>query len=365
MSGTYRHEKNCLNCGYTVEKNYCTQCGQPNLELKEPFWGFISHSIGHYFHFDSKFFHTLIPLLTKPGQLTLDYLAGKRARYIHPVSLYIFVSIVYFLIVPHALDYGHHQKNAAAEKVVTLKDSKLTDKEDLEGLPEILADQITNSEYRALSFKAQQHILDSLNQVYDKAPSTALKYKIDRFKVIHKKMPDSTFEAYSIRQKALPKADQDNWITRQFKKKQIYINQKKDKDHWDIKEEVKKYQPKQFFLLMPLLAFFIMLNFRKNRIYYIDHLVFTIHGMTAFFIISSVAVPIKQYVFGENSPVSLLIGWAVFAGIVWYLYTGLKLFYNRSVSMTIKKTITVIVLYYITFALSEWAISGVIKYFIA
>jgi len=145
-----------------TKKKYCTQCGQPNLELKEPFRGFISHSIGHYFHFDSKFFHTLIPLLTKPGQLTLDYLAGKRARYIHPFSLYIFVSIVYFLIAPHALDYRHHQKNAAAEKVVTLKDSTLTDKEDLEGLPEILADQITSSAYRVLSFKAQPHILEYL-----------------------------------------------------------------------------------------------------------------------------------------------------------------------------------------------------------
>lgn len=365
MSGAYRHEKNCLNCGYLVEKHYCTQCGQPNLELKEPFWGFISHSIGHYFHFDSKFFHTLIPLLTKPGQLTLDYLAGKRARYIHPVSLYIFVSIVYFLIVPHALDYGHHQESSATEKVTGVKDSVPLNNDDLEVVPEVIAGQIFKAQYRTLSFKTQQLILDSLNKVYAKSPSPALEKKIGNFSAIHNDIVDSTFEAYSIRQKALPQAEQDNWITRQFKKKQIYINQKKAKDHWDIKEEVKKYQPKQFFLLMPLLAFFIMLNFRKNRIYYIDHLVFTIHGMSAFFIISSITVPLKQYVFGESSVTSSIIGLVVVAGILWYLYTGLKLFYNRSVYMTIKKTITVVILYYITFALSERAIETVIKYLIA
>src|SRR5690606_6686623 len=92
-----------------VEKHYCSDCGQPNLELKENFWQFISHSIAHYFHFDNKFFQTLVPLLTKPGQVTLDYLAGKRARYINPISMYIFVSIVYFIVVPNKLE---HKKEA-------------------------------------------------------------------------------------------------------------------------------------------------------------------------------------------------------------------------------------------------------------
>ncbi|MGY0036271.1 DUF3667 domain-containing protein [Pedobacter sp. NJ-S-72] len=316
--GTYRHEKNCLNCGSHVEKHYCSQCGQPNLELKEPFWGFISHSIGHYFHFDSKFFHTLIPLLTKPGQLTLDYLAGKRARYIHPVSLYIFVSIVYFLIVPHAMEYGHHQEKTPAENARELKDSILLDKKEYKGVPDLLLDQVTKTEFRELDFQDQKLILDSLNKIYQKTPSNFLQKKIDKFNNIHAERLDSTYEAYTIRQKTLPERNRDNWIERQYKKKQIYLTLKKDKDHWDIKEEVKKYQPKQFFLLMPLLAFFIMLNFRKNRIYYIDHLIFTIHGMTAFFIVSSITVPLKQYVFGEASFTSMLISCAVLAGIAWY-----------------------------------------------
>src|SRR5688572_15746593 len=104
-TGKYRKEHNCLNCGQNVEKHYCSNCGQANLELKENFWQFISHSIAHYFHFDNKFFQTLSPLLTKPGEVTLDYLAGKRARYINPVSMYIFVSIVYFIVVPNKLEH--------------------------------------------------------------------------------------------------------------------------------------------------------------------------------------------------------------------------------------------------------------------
>ncbi|RZL57690.1 MAG: DUF3667 domain-containing protein [Pedobacter sp.] len=130
-AGKYRKEHNCLNCGFHVESHYCSSCGQPNLELKESFWGFISHSIAHYFHFDNKFFQTLTPLLTKPGQVTLDYLAGKRARYINPVSMYIFVSIVYFLIAysPEHKSKSKDHEGKAPSKVETKKVLDSADKE--------------------------------------------------------------------------------------------------------------------------------------------------------------------------------------------------------------------------------------------
>ncbi|MBB6498661.1 DUF3667 domain-containing protein [Pedobacter cryoconitis] len=364
MSGKYRLEKNCLNCGHHVEDHYCSHCGQPNLELKEPFWGFIAHSVGHYFHFDSKFFHTLVPLLTKPGQITLDYLAGKRARYIHPVSLYIFVSILYFLIVPHAME-KEKSKEEAKQKVTVMKDSINAHQKDLKDLPDFAGDLITQLEFKNLDLPAQDHMLDSLRKTYSLKPSDSLRKVIKKYDKINAEQKDTTLEVYELRQKSLPAAERDSWIDHQFKKKQIYLNQKKEKDHWDIKEEVKKYQPKQFFLLMPLLAFFIMINFRKNRIYYIDHLVFTIHGMTAFFIVSIVAQPLKKYVFGLSSVTSGVITVLVFAAIVWYMYTGLKLFYKRSVYQTIKKTFTLIILYGITFALSEWVIRSIIKYLMA
>jgi ribosomal protein L37E len=294
MSGNYRKEKNCLNCGHHVEEHYCSHCGQPNLELKEPLWGFMAHSVGHYFHFDSKFFHTLVPLLTKPGQITLDYLAGKRARYIHPVSLYIFVSIIYFLIVPHAIEKREH--DAKAKKAVS---------------------EIKRG---SSGFSASRQ--------------------------------DSTYASYLLRQQQLPEAERDNWFEKQARK--IQLNSEGPADQVNIKSELKKYQPKQYFLFMPLLAFFIMLNFRKNHIYYIDHLVFTVHGTTAFFIISIIAEPLRAYVFGPNTVMGAIIETAVFIGIVWYLYKGLKLFYQRSRAVIIRKMITLIILYGIALWISEW-----------
>lgn len=49
--------------------------------------------------FDSRAWRTLVPLLFRPGQVTARYLAGQRVRFVPPVRLYLFVSLVYFLLL--------------------------------------------------------------------------------------------------------------------------------------------------------------------------------------------------------------------------------------------------------------------------
>lgn len=99
MHKHYRKENNCLNCGTTVNGKFCSECGQENIETKENFWHFLSHNVGHYFHFDSKFFKSIIPLITKPGVLTKEYIEGKRASHFPPASMYLFISVIFFLIL--------------------------------------------------------------------------------------------------------------------------------------------------------------------------------------------------------------------------------------------------------------------------
>ena len=98
MSKHYRKENDCLNCGSTIQGKFCSNCGQENLEIHESFGHLMNHAISDYFHFDHQFFNTIKPLLFKPGYLTNEYMAGKRVKYLHPVKMYIFISIVYFLL---------------------------------------------------------------------------------------------------------------------------------------------------------------------------------------------------------------------------------------------------------------------------
>jgi len=47
-------------------------------------------------HFDGKFFKSARYIFTRPGFLTTEFIAGRRARYMHPVRLYIFASFLFF-----------------------------------------------------------------------------------------------------------------------------------------------------------------------------------------------------------------------------------------------------------------------------
>ena len=88
----------CPNCGFHTVGNYCSECGQKTHLHKETFWGLVMHFVGDYFHYDSKFWLTIKALWFSPGKLTIAYWNRQRMRYIPPVSLYIFISAVYFLL---------------------------------------------------------------------------------------------------------------------------------------------------------------------------------------------------------------------------------------------------------------------------
>ncbi|WP_231459459.1 DUF3667 domain-containing protein [Pedobacter sp. Leaf132] len=368
-AGKYRKEHNCLNCGSHVESHYCSSCGQPNLELKESFWGFISHSIAHYFHFDNKFFQTLTPLLTKPGQVTLDYLAGKRARYINPVSMYIFVSIVYFLIAyspEHKTNTNEHvDAKTRVQQKATLDtvNSKLEKAGILGKAPGIaikvkakINEDLDRSAFETLDFKEQAIVLVDLKKQQKANKSDSLAKVISKFSVIHDERNDSTYAAYLSRQKSLSSEEQDNWIEKLSKKRAITLGQNAEV----IQETLEHNRPKQYFLLMPLLALFIMWNFRKNHIYYLDHLIFTIHGMTAYFIVSILTKPFIKYIFGEDSLMANIIGLGIFAWICWYMFNALKIFYQRK--KVIGKMITIFILYAIAFKITEMVMLNLIYY---
>ncbi|ATP56587.1 hypothetical protein CPT03_08930 [Pedobacter ginsengisoli] len=374
-TGKYRKEHNCLNCGQTVEKHYCSNCGQANLELKENFWQFISHSIAHYFHFDNKFFQTLSPLLTKPGQVTLDYLAGKRARYINPVSMYIFVSIVYFIVVPNKLEHksdaieihSSASKDSGKSKVEaikkTLEDEDIDEDSFIGKSATYVQRKLDLVDFKSLSFADQQKKINALKHTIDSLKTDEYDNLLRSYQKYHIIKQDSTYSSYLLRQQKLNEADRDSWIDRLFKKREITINQKSASGNWSVKEELEHYRPKQYFLLMPLLALFIMWNFRRNHIYYLDHLIFTIHGTTAFFITQIVTVPLRRDLFGTESTFGDLIKWAVTIGIIWYLYKALTVFYQRSRKVTIKKMITLSFLYMMAAFISEWVIERFIYYF--
>lgn len=118
----YRTEANCLNCGATVERKYCPECGQENIEIHENFFHMAGHFIADYLHYDSKFFRSLKLLITKPGFLTKKYLEGKRVMYIHPLRLFFFVTIIMVLLANAY--YKKYQQQIKRESIVKTPDER-------------------------------------------------------------------------------------------------------------------------------------------------------------------------------------------------------------------------------------------------
>jgi hypothetical protein len=87
----------CPNCSAPLKGHYCCDCGQRQTDLERPFRDIASEAMESFLSFDARIVRTLWPLLRWPGLLTVDFLAGRRARYIHPFKLYFAFSVLLFL----------------------------------------------------------------------------------------------------------------------------------------------------------------------------------------------------------------------------------------------------------------------------
>jgi hypothetical protein len=96
----------CPNCGTILQADFefCPTCGQENHDLKVPIGHVVYEFIESVFHFDTKVWNTLKAIVTKPGVITSDFVTGKRARYVPPARLYVFVAFFFFLMLNKVSD---------------------------------------------------------------------------------------------------------------------------------------------------------------------------------------------------------------------------------------------------------------------
>jgi len=86
----------CLNCGAELAGKWCAQCGQRVVETRPTVHELLHEALHELIHFDGKILATVALLLAKPGQLTREFLDGKRVRYVTPLRLYLLCSVLFF-----------------------------------------------------------------------------------------------------------------------------------------------------------------------------------------------------------------------------------------------------------------------------
>lgn len=330
MSGKYRKEKDCLNCGHEVEAHFCSYCGQENIIVKEDALHMVVHAVSDYFHFESKFFGTIKPLLFQPGVLTQKYVEGKRASYLHPIKLYIFISIVFFLV---ALSGNKKHETETKKESTTIQKGKSNS-------------QLDTSEKDSSDFVGP-NILGSIKKNKDKAKKRGTsKYNI----MTSGPVLDSTVVAYEKRQSGLPEEKRDGFIKAVIQKKNIELMHNEDSTE-KLEESLLHNIPKMMFLLLPLFALILKIVYFNKKKYYFEHLIYAFHVHSAIFLIVLISTLIT-WLGGYFYDISELMFTLSFFWITWYIYKSLRTFYGNSRWVTILKYFLLIVCYSIVMVLT-------------
>lgn len=89
----------CRNCGAPATGHYCANCGQETRLALPTFGTFMREAAGRYVALDGRMWRTLAWLIARPGFLTLEYLQGRRRRYIRPARLFLVLYLMLFALI--------------------------------------------------------------------------------------------------------------------------------------------------------------------------------------------------------------------------------------------------------------------------
>jgi hypothetical protein len=301
--------KTCLNCKTALPEGakFCYNCGQENRDLQIRFWELLSEFLSNTFNFDARLGRTIIDLVKRPGEITKQFHEGKRARYVRPMQLYLFVSFVYFLLSsmsPTTIVNQFPESEAEAGLMVDNGLIKVNvDSNDIFLLGQNLKKTDPNDEAA----------IDSLL--------------------------DLTGET-----------EHSDWERHLMKQTVRALNPKYEEV---LKQEVFANLSWAMFLLLPVFASMLWFIVRKVSPFYIDSLIFSIHFHTVVFILFSIGAIIDFFVSSD------LVYQTIIVLTVLYLLLSLKRVYVLKWKKAISRTIGLGFSYAIIFGLSYLVILGI------
>lgn len=275
--GKLRTDKNCLNCNHQVLEKYCPNCGQENVEPRQPFYYLFTHFIEDFTHYDGQFWGTIKNLLFSPGKLTRTYLDGKRQAFVPPVKLYIFISFITFFIFavfpPFKINYD---KKSDKEKAEYAKGTE----------------QFTKQASKAIEFQKQNEKDSAMVAKFDYAQKVLDDPKTSEFQkgfensldMQNKIADDTTYKGYKTFEE-YKKGNKDrtglfSMLDEAFAKKLFELKEKgvkKGEIFKSLAENAFHNLPKALFIYLPVFALFLWIFHRKKKWWYFDHGIFTLH----------------------------------------------------------------------------------------
>lgn len=299
LSNKIRKETNCLNCGSEVLDRFCSHCGQENTVHPESFISMVRHYFDDLTHFDSKLFTSIWYLFSKPGHLTNVFNAGQRKKYIHPIRMYIFVSVLTFSY----LFFTTHK----------LQDIKLG--------------------------------IDDSNTTNTNVDSPSSSESILKFKVADTRITKNNWRQSLDSAIVDSKTEKtDNWLTKTTQS--IIVKSiksfRKNPDAF-VSKLVQNFLhnlPKTLLICLPFFALFLFFLFYRKDRYFVEHAIFSIHYHILLLLIVLLMMVLSQL----NTPWILIV--LLGLSVIFFLYKSLRNVYLNKRITSIIKCIVLLTLYF-------------------
>ncbi|MCX6246238.1 MAG: DUF3667 domain-containing protein [Bacteroidetes bacterium] len=297
--GPHHEPGPCLNCGTYLSKDdlFCFHCGQKRLEREDlSFRHLIGDSFLDYFHFDSKFFRTILPLLYKPGWLTLEYMSGKRKSYVEPFKLFLVISVIYFLLLPFGKE--PEAENTAPVLSGSNKVQPVNDK--------------SGSEHTHFTLNGLSVSKSGRDSIKEEIDSTGVKRYVEKH-----------FAKESI------------W-TKLFVSQVIKLMISSGQSFTTVLEHTAS---KLIFLLIPFFAALLKLFYIRRKRLYFEHLIFSLH-LHAFIFLMLILYLLVELIFPVNLFFIAMI-------ILVYGFIALKKYYGQGFGKSLAKMLMISLSYLI------------------
>ncbi|HKI73249.1 MAG TPA: DUF3667 domain-containing protein [Pseudomonadales bacterium] len=288
---TQQAQGTCPNCGAQLRGEWCFECGQKQNSVDKFFFTLVHELLEDVLAWDSRASRTLIALMLKPGFLTREYFAARRARYVPPLRLYLICSVVFFFAVnlesfitpPHPVIQIYRPTAAQGDQAKALPDSR----------------------------KTIEQLADSLNFTFLSAASN---------QIIRSRVKSQLTKAADL-MKNNPR---------------------------ELTNAILNVAPPVMFLLVPLFAVFLKLVYVDTGRYYMEHLIFAVHNHSFLFI--ALILRICFSYLGILWPTIQHMGTDLISlWIVIYMYWSLITYYGQGYLVTLVKFSVLTVGYFILF----------------
>lgn len=256
----------------------------------------IGNLVGDVFELDSRIWRTVRLLVVRPGSLTVEYLAGRRASYLPPLRLFMATGII--MLLAYSLSGNSLLQIQGGVGVSGEEDPAVEAIEDPEG-----------SEEAEVDAGGTGDAIDASATGGDAGDEEA---------------PEA--------------ADAPDVSARFFQAVERRVSQ----DPEGIQEAFGENMPRMMFLFLPLAAGMLLLLYLGSGRRYVEHLVFSLHAHAFVFLELSVARTLRTWVVGEDTGLGVIVALGAVVWTLVYFFLALRRVFEQSRLVTSIKFVVLV-----------------------